>query len=176
MSAITIAWVRCGRGVGRRAAAEQRLGALAAARRGFAQGSGASSIEAYNVIQREADKTMVTGSFSGGFDVNGESVTSSLVLLPRLWACWRPTMLKEITAESLSLFTIVHPKPRVVILGCGESMQWLDPAVTKALSDDGIYIDVMDTMSAASTFNVMNAEDRDVACALLAMQGRESRH
>ena len=112
---------------------------------------------------------MVTGSFSGGFDVNGESVTSSLVLLPRLWACWRPTTLDEISAESLSLFTIVHPKPRVIILGCGESMRWIDPAVTKALSDDGIYIDVMDTMSAASTFNVMNAEDRDVACALLAM-------
>jgi uncharacterized protein len=30
-----------------------------------------------------------------------------------------------------------------------------------------VYIEVMDSMSAASTFNAMNQEDRDVACALL---------
>ena len=136
-------------------------------RRGFAQGSGASSIEAYNVIQREADKTVVSGSFAGGFDVSGTTVMSGVVLLPRLWAAWRPSKLEDVTAESLELFTIVHPRPRIILLGVGRSMRFVPPEAFAALKADGVYVEVMDSMRAASTFNVMNQEDRDVACALL---------
>ncbi|CAN0540089.1 unnamed protein product, partial [Ectocarpus sp. 8 AP-2014] len=66
--------------------------------------------------------------------------------------------------------------PDLIIVGVGERMTArLDPVLVKHLASKGIRVEQMDTVNACSTFNVLNAEDRRVAAALLQLSpGEES--
>lgn len=55
----------------------------------------------------------------------------------------------------------------VVLLGCGDRIQFLKPALKNALKAKGLYCDVMDTGAACRTYNVLMAEGRRVMAALL---------
>jgi uncharacterized protein len=58
-------------------------------------------------------------------------------------------------------------KPEVVLLGTGASLRFPHPRLTRALTDAGIGIEVMDTPAACRTFNILAAEGRKVAAAVL---------
>ena len=54
------------------------------------------------------------------------------------------------------------------MLGCGERInRALSPELQEMLKVNGIVVEYMDTVNACATFNVLNAEDRRVAAALL---------
>lgn len=55
----------------------------------------------------------------------------------------------------------------VVLLGCGDRIEFLKPALKNALKAKGLYCDVMDTGAACRTYNVLMAEGRRVMAALL---------
>jgi uncharacterized protein len=57
-------------------------------------------------------------------------------------------------------------KPEVVLLGTGASLRFPHPRLTRALSDAGIGVEVMDTAAACRTFNILAAEGRKVAAAV----------
>jgi len=57
--------------------------------------------------------------------------------------------------------------PEVVILGTGSSMRFPHPSLTRALTDSRIGLEVMDTPAACRTFNILTAEGRKVAAAIL---------
>ena len=54
----------------------------------------------------------------------------------------------------------------VVLLGCGEHMEFVPPALRQNLKDKGLSVEPMDTGAACRTFNVLMAEDRRVCAAL----------
>jgi uncharacterized protein len=58
-------------------------------------------------------------------------------------------------------------KPEVVLLGTGASLRFPHPRLTRALTDAGIGVEVMDTPAACRTFNILAAEGRRVAAAVL---------
>jgi len=58
-------------------------------------------------------------------------------------------------------------KPELVLLGTGASLRFPDPRLTRALTDAGIGVEVMDTPAACRTFNILAAEGRNVAAAVL---------
>ena len=70
-----------------------------------------------------------------------------LIIYPRRGV---PSKLEDVTAESLELFTIVHPRPRIILLGVGRSRRFVPPEAFAALKADGVYVEVMDSMRAAS--------------------------
>jgi uncharacterized protein len=55
----------------------------------------------------------------------------------------------------------------VVLLGCGDKIEFLNPELKKALKAKGLHCDVMDTGAACRTYNVLLAEGRRVVAALL---------
>jgi uncharacterized protein len=59
--------------------------------------------------------------------------------------------------------------PEVLLIGCGDRMALLPRETRQALRDAGPAVDVMATAAACRTFNVLVAEQRRVAAALIAV-------
>ncbi|HKW80421.1 MAG TPA: Mth938-like domain-containing protein [Casimicrobiaceae bacterium] len=57
--------------------------------------------------------------------------------------------------------------PEVALFGSGKTMRFPHPALTRALADAGIGLEVMDTRAACRTYNILAAEGRRVAAAIL---------
>ena len=62
-------------------------------------------------------------------------------------------------------------EPEVVLLGTGASLRFPHPRLTRVLTDAGIGVEVMDTPAACRTFNILAAEGRKVAAAILVGAG-----
>jgi uncharacterized protein len=82
---------------------------------------------------------VVTGWTAGGFDTLTEADFAALAAL----------------------------KPEVVLLGTGASLRFPHPRLTRALTDAGIGVEVMDTPAACRTFNILAAEGRRVVAAVI---------
>lgn len=120
-------------------------------------------------------KIVLAGYDSHGFQLgDGVDVRGSILCFPNSFVLWEPKRARDITVESLHLLELVTPKIDIVVVGVGERLaERLDPALVKYFGSKRISLEVMDTMNACSTFNVLNAEDRRVAAALLQMSETE---
>jgi uncharacterized protein len=58
-------------------------------------------------------------------------------------------------------------QPEIVLLGTGVRQRFPSPRLARALSEARIGLDVMDTPAACRTFNILAAEERKVAVAIL---------
>jgi len=57
--------------------------------------------------------------------------------------------------------------PEIVLLGTGAMLRFPQPRLIRALTDARVGVEVMDTPAACRTFNILAAEGRKVAAALL---------
>lgn len=102
----------------------------------------------------------------GRVRIRGEVFTSSLVVLPnQLFPEWQPAAPGELRAADLDM--VVEKRPEVLILGTGETQVFPDPAVFAMLMEFGIGFEVMNNAAACRTFNILLAEERRVALALI---------
>ena len=76
------------------------------------------------------------------------------------------------TLSEADFAALVELEPEVVILGTGQSFRFPHPRLTRALTDAGIGVEVMDTPAACRTFNILAAEGRKVVAALLVGRDR----
>ena len=73
----------------------------------------------------------------------------------------------EVTLASLAP-VVEHGGVEILLLGCGRRMRAGAGGIARsALRRHGIVVDAMDTGAACRTYNVLLAEDRRVAAALL---------
>ena len=63
--------------------------------------------------------------------------------------------------------TLAGARPDVVLLGTGGTLRFPHPRLTRALTDAQVGLEVMDTAAACRTYNILAAEGRRVAAALL---------
>jgi uncharacterized protein len=113
-----------------------------------------------------ADRQVIDSYGAAGFHVSGVAYDSAILVFPDGTLPWAVTALAEISAESLAP-VMARGDIQILLLGCGRRMQPVTPAVRKALRQAGIVVDAMDTGAACRTYNVLLAEDRRVAAALL---------
>ncbi|KAI5304338.1 hypothetical protein KEM56_006609 [Ascosphaera pollenicola] len=75
----------------------------------------------------------------------------------------------EVPEEAWGILRLLWPKPDLLILGLGTTMQMLSPKTREHISSLGIRVDAMDTRNAAAQFNMLATErtPRDVAAALI---------
>ena len=90
----------------------------------------------------------------------------NLVLTPEAIASGWAASGFEGLAEADFAALLPH-KPEVVLFGAGPAIRFPQPRLTRALTDAGIGIEVMDTPAACRTFNILAAEGRAVVAALL---------
>jgi uncharacterized protein len=106
-------------------------------------GHGAGFVRLGSVEYRDnilvTSERVVTGWATGGFDALTEDDFAALVAL----------------------------EPEVALLGTGASLRFPHPRLTRALTDAGIGLEVMDTAAVCRTFNILAAEGRKVAAGVL---------
>lgn len=106
-----------------------------------------------------------TGYGAGFVTINGVRHESSIIVLPQELIPWDVAGFDALTAES---FTGLAAKPlEVVLLGTGDKLRFPHPRLTQALSAARIGLEVMDLQAACRTYNILMAEERKVAAALL---------
>lgn len=106
----------------------------------------------------------------GGFRIAGEVHRGAVLVLPDRVTEWGVSAAAEMTPESLAPVVAVEPRPEILLIGCGPRAAFVPPALRQALRDAGITIDAMDTGAACRTYNVLLAEERRVAAALIAVE------
>ncbi len=107
---------------------------------------------------------------AGGFKVTGESYRGSLLVLPDWAAPWPLAVIDDLTLESLEPVLAAEPPVEVLLIGCGTAMAFIDPDLREAARRRGVALEPMDTGAACRTYNVLMAEDRRVAAALIAVE------
>jgi uncharacterized protein len=88
-----------------------------------------------------------------------------IVTTDKITTGWASGGFDSLTAEDFA--TIAALEPDVVILGTGKTLRFPHPRLTRAITDARIGLEVMDTPAACRTFNILAAEGRKVAAAIL---------
>jgi len=78
---------------------------------------------------------------------------------------WAPALPAELSEAHFD--AVLALKPEVVIFGSGARLQFIKPALLRALIDRRIGVETMDTAAACRTYNVLVSEGRCVVAALL---------
>lgn len=103
-----------------------------------------------------------------GFKVAGQSYNSAVVVFPEETISWDGVSdFSNLTEESFSILVDRAGELDVILLGTGAKIQFLSPKLQSTLQAKGLFVDVMDTGAACRTFNVLVAEGRRVAAAIL---------
>jgi uncharacterized protein len=117
-------------------------------------------------LEQTGARYRITGYAPGRVIVNGETMTHSLIVSENeLVRDWPPRSWEELTASHLK--GVLELGPEVVLLGSGVVLRFPEAAVLAPLVEAGIGVEVMDTGAACRTFNVLVAEGRRVAAALV---------
>ncbi|NWR27727.1 NDUF3 factor, partial [Tachuris rubrigastra] len=74
---------------------------------------------------------------------------------------------RDISFESLSLFRLLEPHIEILVLGTGDRVERLHPAMLKQMRECRISVEVQDTPNACATFNFLMSEKRMVAAGLI---------
>jgi len=107
----------------------------------------------------------ITGYGEGYVMVNGERRASSVVVLPDRVEQWSAATFDALTLEDFAFLKNLGAE--IVLLGTGARQRFPHPRLTAALAQAGIGLEVMDVQAACRTYNILVAEERKVAAALL---------
>ena len=102
-----------------------------------------------------------------GFRVAGAIYGGSVLVFPDRTLPWSAVSASDVTWESLAP-VIEHGGVQILLLGLGRAMGGAIPhGLRNTLHAAGIALEPMNTGAACRTYNVLVAEDRHVAAALL---------
>ena len=113
-----------------------------------------------------SEQNMFTGYGAGYVVVNKTRYEQSLIVLPdRLIENWDAKTFEQLTSEHFEF--VLSLQPEMVLFGTGATLRFPHPTVTRTLIESRIGVEVMDTAAACRTYNILTAEGRRVAAALL---------
>jgi uncharacterized protein len=107
----------------------------------------------------------ITGYGEDYVMVNGERRDSSVVVLPDRIEEWPVKGFDQLSAEHFTFLQRLQAE--IVLLGTGTRQRFPHPRLTAALAQARIGLEVMDVQAACRTYNILVAEERKVAAALL---------
>jgi len=108
---------------------------------------------------------VVTGLGPGWIRIGAVEYRENVVLTAGAIATgWAASGFEALTEDDFA--QLLTRKPEVVLLGSGPTIRFPHPQLTRALTDAGIGVEVMDTPAACRTFNILAAEGRGVVAAL----------
>ena len=112
-------------------------------------------------------KQILTGYGGGGFKVNNEFVSGSVLLLPDRVIPWQATapieqsMLQPLLRELTDI--------DVLLIGTGKDMASIPAEFRDQLKQRSIALEAMATGAASRTYNILLSDERRVAAALIAV-------
>lgn len=103
----------------------------------------------------------------GVFKISGETYEGAVLVAPSGTSAWNAGSFADLSLESFDDLMGKVDEIDVLLIGTGESFQFMDGALKAQLSERGLPVDIMDTGAACRTYNVLMAEGRRVVAALL---------
>ncbi len=116
-----------------------------------------------------AGRGLIQAYGEGGFRVAGARVAGSVLVFIERVAPWPVERFAEATLASLEEVLAETPRVELLLVGCGERLLPAPSSLREGLLGAGIAAEFMDTGAACRTFNVLLAEERRVAAALIAV-------
>ena len=109
---------------------------------------------------------LVTSYGEGYVTVLRDRYEQSVVVFPdSVIPDWAPQSFENLRAEDFA--PVLAGNPEIVLLGTGEKQRFPRPEVLRPLIESGRGFEVMDTAAACRTYNILVAEGRRVAAAIL---------
>ena len=116
-------------------------------------------------LSHSANTNLISGYGSDHILVNGVRHEISLIVLPdEVITGWANTL--DLLATQ-HFDTLALRAPEIILLGSGRKLRFPSPALFAGLIRAGIGVEVMDTPAACRTYNILAAEGRRVAAALI---------
>ena len=106
---------------------------------------------------------------NGGFRFADMSHRGSLLCLPSGIYGWEPADPLALVAEDFARVLAEAAEIQILLVGTGSALRPRPKALRAALREQKISADPMSTGAAVRTYNVLLAEDRAVAAALIAV-------
>jgi uncharacterized protein len=118
-----------------------------------------------------AGRQMVESYGDGRFRVSGRMFEGSVLVFSDRTVDWPVREAGAVTAQSLAEVAAAGQAGAVelLLIGCGPHTALIPGALRQSLRDSGIVTEAMDTGAACRTYNVLAAEGRRVAAALIAI-------
>jgi uncharacterized protein len=119
--------------------------------------------------QRPHGRSLVESYGEGGFKVGGQWHAGSLLVLAERTVPWSVAAAGEVGVEALGDIFATTERVEILILGCGARFVPMPDDLRAELRRRGVGLEWMDTGAACRTYNVLAAEGRPVAAALIAV-------
>lgn len=107
---------------------------------------------------------------NGGFRFADMSHRGSLLCLPSGIHGWDAVSASDLSVDRFSKVLEDAGGIEILLIGAGREIVRLAQPLREALAQSRISVDVMSTGAAVRTYNVLLAEDRAVAAALIAVE------
>jgi len=111
----------------------------------------------------QAGRQVIERYAASGFRVSGAIYLGPVLVFPDRTEAWAKA---AFTVDGLAP-VLAHGGVELLLLGFGRRIASVTPELRSALKAAGIAVEPMDTGAACRTYNVLVAEDRRVAAALL---------
>ena len=100
----------------------------------------------HNGVAEKIERSIVIGSHGEKFE----------------WNCAR---FEDLSEEHFN--QLIKTKPELIVFGSGTRLRFVAPALLRALMQQRIGVETMDTLAACRTYNILAGEGRRVIAALL---------
>jgi uncharacterized protein len=108
----------------------------------------------------------ITAYDENGVEINAKHFSHSLIVQPEVAPM--PWPVESFDALSATHFEQIDAAaPDVVILGTGARQRFVHPKLTSSLTHRRVGVECMDNQAACRTYNILMAEGRKVALALI---------
>ncbi|MDE0044634.1 MAG: Mth938-like domain-containing protein [bacterium] len=116
-----------------------------------------------------ASRNVITSYGNGGFRIGEHRHEGSLIVFPDAVMAWPVAGMPDVTPAVLAEVVARSARVDILLLGCGEASEVPPREVREFLRPHGIVVDAMTTGAACRTYNILMAEERLVAAALMAV-------
>jgi uncharacterized protein len=117
-----------------------------------------------------AGRQVIEGYSASSFRVAGTLYSGSILVFVDHTEAWPVANFAEASLERFAP-VIARGDVEILLLGCGARTAMVPPALRNGLRTGGVVLDAMDTGAACRTYNVLLAEERRVAAALIKLGG-----
>lgn len=114
-----------------------------------------------------SDRQVIDGYGPGQFCISGQWRVGAVIVLPDRTLVWEATDAASLSVGDFSSVLEAEPKVEILLLGTGPTMRMIPKDLRLGLREQGIVVELMDSRAVCRTYNVLLAEGRRVAAAML---------
>ena len=115
------------------------------------------------------EKKIIESYGDGGFIINGQKITSSVIVTVDETILWDVSNVRNINPDELLTKFVKVKGIGTLLIGTGAISVYPNKALVSHIKSFGMGVEIMDTGAACRTFNVLIEENREVIAALISL-------